>query len=423
MSRRIVSVLLLVLLLVPSLMSVNAQEGEPVRIGVVTSITGSQARFGEAQMHGYDLAVEAINEAGGVLGRPIELVVMDDTSEPEQAQLMVERLITEEEVSVIIGSYSSSATLPAVGVANDYEVPMLVPTAATDAITAQGYEWVFRICAPSSVYASTMIDFLVEFGEIENVAVIYENTAFGSSTAEATLAYAEELGIEVVASEAYEAGSPDYRPVLTRVMDAGPEAIFFVSYLADATLLMQQAEELDLNVEAFAAGGAGFSLPDFPANAGHNAEFTLSVTQWTPDVAWPGSADFTAAFWAAYDVEPQYHSAETYAALFVVADALERAGTADDPEAIRDALRETDMDTIFGPIAFDETGQNEHPMLVTQVLQSRFVTVWPEDAAAIEPVYPAPSWEERDTFEYPELPPVMTPEEMMEPEATEEADS
>ncbi len=403
MFRRVFSLALLLALVLSLAASISAQEEEPVRIGIVTSQTGSHARFGEAQLRGYELALEAINDAGGVLGRPLELVILDDTSEPETAQLMVERLITEEEVSIIIGAYSSSATLPAVGVANDYEVPMVVPTAATDAITEQGYEWVFRICAPSSVYASTMLDFLVEYGQIDNIAIIYENTAFGSNTAEAAEAYAEELGIEVVASEAYEAGSPDYRPVLTRVKDSDPEAIFFVSYLADATLLMQQAEEIDLNVEAFAAGGAGFSLPDFPANAGPNAEFTLSVTQWTPDVAWPGSEDFTELFIERYEVEPQYHSAETYAALFVVADAIERAGTADDPEAIRDALRETDMDTIFGPIRFDETGQNAHPMLVTQVLNGLFVTVWPPDVASIEPVYPAPRWEERDSFEYPEI--------------------
>jgi branched-chain amino acid transport system substrate-binding protein len=402
MRQRTITLVVLLTFLFSLAPLTSAQEGDPIRIGIVTSETGSHARFGEAQIRGYELALEAINEAGGVLGRPIELVIFDDTSEPETAQLMVERLITEEEVPVIIGAYSSSATLPAVGVANDYEIPMVVPTAATNAITEQGYEWVFRINAPSSVYASTMLDFLAEFGSIENVAVIYENTSFGSNTAEAVLAYAEELGIEVVASEAYEAGSPDYRPVLTRVEDAGPQTIFFVSYLADATLLMQQAEELDINVEAYAAGGAGFSLPDFPANAGANAEFTLSVTQWTPDVEWSGSPDFTALFTETYEVEPQYHSAETYAALFVVADAIERAGVADDPEAIRDALRETEMDTIFGPILFDETGQNAHPMLVTQVLESKFVTVWPADAAALDPVYPAPAWSERADFEYPQ---------------------
>ena len=404
MSRRLLSLVLLLALVLSFSAGVYAQEEEePVRIGIVTSLTGSHARFGEAQLRGYELALDAINEAGGILGRPVELVIMDDTSDPETTQLMVERLITEEGVSVIIGAYSSSATLPAVGVANDYEVPMVVPTAATNAITEQGYEWVFRINAPSSVYASTMLDFLAEMGGVENLAVIYENTAFGSNTAEAVEEYADELGLNVVDMEAYEAGSPDYRPVLTRVKDSDPDAIFFVSYLADATLLMQQAEEIDLDVQAFAAGGAGFSLPDFPANAGENAEFTLSVTQWTPEVAWPGAAEFTEAFEEAYDVAPQYHSAETYAALFVVADAIERAGTADDPEAIRDALRETDMDTVFGPVKFDENGQNAHPMLVTQVINGEFVTVWPPDAASMEPIYPVPAWAERDSFEYPDM--------------------
>jgi branched-chain amino acid transport system substrate-binding protein len=165
---------------------------------------------------------------------------------------------------------------------------------------------------------------------------------------------------------------------------------------------MQQSKELDLNVEAFAAGGAGFSLPDFPKNLGPNAEFTLSVTQWTPDVTWTGAADFTKAYMAAYGNEvPQYHAAQAYAALFVVADAIQRAGKADDPTAIRDALRQTKIDTIFGPIAFDKTGQNDHPMLVTQVVQGKFVTVWPTDVATTKPIYPAPKWADRATFQYP----------------------
>ncbi len=403
MVKRAIYLLLVLTLLLTVGSGLSAQDEAPIRIGVVTSETGSHAQFGEAQLRGYALALDAINEAGGVLGRPLELVILDDASEPETTQLMVESLITEEAVSVIIGAYSSSATLPAVAIANAYAVPMLVPTAASNAITEQGYEWVFRINAPSSVYASTMIDALVDMGGIENLAVIYENTTFGTGTAEAVLAYAEELGIEVVASEAYEAGSPDHRPVLTRVKDAQPQVIFFVSYLEDATLLMQQAEELDINVEAFAAGGAGFSLAAFPENAGHNAEFTLSVSQWTPDATWPGAAEFTETFLEAYEALPPYFSAETYAALFVVADAIERAGDPDSPLAIRDALRETEMDTIFGPVAFDETGQNSHPVLVTQILQGEFVTAWPPDAAAIDPVYPAPAWAEREGFEYPDM--------------------
>ncbi len=366
----------------------------PIKVGIITSQSGSHAKFGEAQMRGYELAVEEINAAGGILGCEVELVVEDDASEAANAQVAVEKLATEVNVPIIVGAYSSAATFPASGVAEEYEVPFLVPTAATDSITAQGYKWVFRICAPSAVYAGTVLDFAEAVGKPATLAIIYENTTFGSSTAEAAQADAETRGIQIVAYEAYEAGSPDYKPTLTRVKDANPDAIFFVSYLADATLLMRQCEELDLNPKLYLAGGAGFSLPEFPEQAGENAEYTTSVTQWTPDVDWPGAAQFTQKFTDKYGLAPQYHSAETYAALYVVKDALERAGSLD-RTAIRDALKATDTNTIFGPIKFDEKGQNTHPMLVTQVLQGEFVTVFPLEYKAQDAVVPVPSWSDR----------------------------
>jgi branched-chain amino acid transport system substrate-binding protein len=397
--KRLIVVLLAVALVIPFAVGVRAQD--PIKIGIITSITGAQARFGEAHKRGYELALEEINAAGGVLGRPLELVLEDDTSKPEQAQLAVEKLVNEVGVSVMIGAYTSSATLQAAAKANENEVPLVVPSSAANSITEKGYQWVFRVNAPSSVYAKTIMDFLSSVGDIKSVALVYEDTAFGSDTAKEADKFAKEAGFTVVASEKYEAGAPDFRPILTRVKDTNPDAIFFVSYLADATLLMQQSKELDLNVKAFAAGGAGFSLPEFPVNAGPNAEFTLSVTQWTPDVTWKGAAEFTKKFMERYQVEPQYHSAQAYASLYVVADAIARAGVADDPAAIRDALKATKLDGIFGPISFDEKGQNTHPMLVTQVVQGKFVTVFPEEFATVKAIYPAPKWADRATFVYP----------------------
>lgn len=366
----------------------------PIRIGIVTPISGSLARFGQAHLQGYDIALQETNAAGGVLGRPLKLIFEDDESVPEQAAAAVEKLAIDDQVPLIIGAYSSSATLLAAGMAERYQVPLIVPTAAADEITRQGYRWIFRIAAPSQIYTQTILDFMDQVDSPQRLAIVFENTSFGTSVAEAAERQARARGIAVVAYQAYRTGADDFRSLLEEVKAGRPDAVLFVSYLRDAVALMTQSRAVDLNPSMFAAAGAGFSLPDFPQLAGPAAEYTISVTQWTPDAQWSGVADFARRFEEKYGYPPQYHSAEAYTALLLAADALRRAGT---PSrlALRDALRATNLTTIFGDIRFDERGQNHHPMLVTQIIDGQFVTVYPPEVAAQSPVYPVPGWSQR----------------------------
>jgi branched-subunit amino acid ABC-type transport system permease component/ABC-type branched-subunit amino acid transport system substrate-binding protein len=396
--------LLVVLTCFPAASCRKAQEktGDDIsiRVGVVTSLTGSEARFGAAQRQGYDIALEEINSAG-VIGKKIELIYQDDTSKDEAAMTAVDQFTENDDIVSIIGAYKSSATFPASAIADRYRMPMLVPSAITDQITTQGYEWVFRVCAPASRYGREMTAFLAKAANVRTLAVVYENTQFGSSVAEAALKQAPGAGIEIVAFEAYDPGGTDFTPMLTRVKSENPEAVLFVSYLADATLLIRQAKEIDLNPKAFTAGGAGFSLPDFLKGAGETAEYTISVTQWTPDAKWSGSREWAESFRARFNSEPSYHSVQAYMCLKVLADAIARAGSTD-RVAVRDAIRATRMDSIFGPVSFDETGQNDHPVAITQVLGGKFVTVWPESAAIRKPVLPTPPWSQRSTANGPQ---------------------
>lgn len=370
-----------------------------IEIGVITSMTGSEAKFGEAHMRGYQLALDEINAAGGVMGSKLKLVVEDDASKPENAISAVEKLATQNKLPLLIGSYSSAATLPAAQTATKYQVPLIVPTAAADNITGFGSKYVFRINSPSSEYASTAVNFLIEQVKPKTVAIIYENTNFGTSTAQPAKKLAEEAGIKVVAFEGYSKGAPDFKPLLTKVKGLNPEVVFYVSYLLDATLLMRQARELDFNPQVYLGAGAGFSTPEFVRSegAGKDAEFTFSATLWTTDVVWKGTKEFAAKFKEKYGVEPAYHSAETHAALYLVKDVLERAKSLD-RNALRDALAATNMGpdaTIFGPMKFNDKGQNAHPMLVTQVQNGEYVTVWPATYASAKPILPTPEWSKR----------------------------
>lgn len=370
-----------------------------IEIGIITSLTGHEANFGEAQKRGYEIALEEINAAGGVLGKQLKLLWEDDASKPENAIAAVEKLATQTKVPLIIGAYSSAATLPAAQTATRYQVPFIVPTAAADNITQFGSKYVFRINSPSSQYARAVVDFLKEEVKPRTIAIVFENTNFGTSTAKAIQEHAQAAGFEVVAYEAYAKGAPDFKPMLNSLKAKNPDVVAFVSYLLDATLLMRQSREIDFNPKVYIGAGAGFSTPEFirEEGAGKDAEYTFSATLWTTDVKWKGAAEFARKFQERYGVEPAYHSAETHAALYLVKNVLERAGSLD-RQAVRDALAATDMgpdETIFGPIKFDESGQNAHPMLVTQVQNGQYVTVWPREYASAAPILPTPPWSER----------------------------
>ena len=364
-----------------------------IRIGVITSLTGAEARFGQAQKYGYEMALDETNSKG-VLAKKIELIYQDDTSKPEVASLTVEKLADRADIVALMGAYSSSATFPASAVANRYQIPMLCPSAITDEITRQDYKWIFRVCAAASDYGRMLVEFLSQVADAHRLAVVYENTQFGSSVARAALEQAPRAGIKIVAYEAYDQGGTDFTPLLTRVKSEEPDAVLFVSYLADATLLMRQSKEIDLNPKVFTAGGAGFSLPDFLKGAGDTAEYTISVTQWTPDAKWTGSREWADRFRARFNYEPNYHSVQAYMSLVILADAIERAGSTE-RTAVRDAIKTSKLDSIFGPIHFNEVGQNEHQVAITQVLNGKFTTIWPTTAAIRPPVMPTPPWRAR----------------------------
>ncbi len=367
-----------------------------VKIGVITSLTGSLAAFGEAHKNGYAIALDEINVQGGVLGKKVELDFYDDQSKPDQAVQGVSKLIDQDGVPLILGSYSSESTKAIVGSVTQRETPLIIPTATADNVMDSKSPWVFRICAGANDYARETIAFLKANGAPNTMAIVYENTNFGQSNMKAMTAAAKEAGINLVAIESYEAKSPDYKAVLQRVKQANPEVIYFCSYLLDATTLMRQSREVDLNPRFYTSSGTGFAAAEFPTDkgAGKNADYTFSVSQWLPEAKWPGSKEFDAEFFKRFKSHPAYHAIQAYAALKVAAAAINNAKSLE-PAKIRDAIKNINLSsTPFGPIKF-ENGQNQHPVLITQVQSGQYRVVFPANAAETKPIIPAPAWSKR----------------------------
>src|SRR5579859_1633338 len=366
------------------------------KIGVITSLTGSLAAFGEAHKNGYAIALDEINAKGGVLGKKIELDFYDDQSKPDQAVQGVSKLVDQDNVPLILGSYSSESTRAIIGAVTQRETPLIIPTATADNVMDSKSPWVFRICAGANDYAKTTIAFLKANGAPKNIAIVYENTNFGQSNMKAMQAAAKDAGMNVVAVESYEAKSPDYKAVLQRVKQANPDVIYFCSYLLDAATLMRQTREVDINPKFYTSAGTGFAAEAAPTErgAGKNADYTFSVSQWLPTAKWAGSKEFDDEYFKRYKSHPQYHAMQAYAALKTAAQAINNAKSLD-PAKIRDAIRNLNMSsTPFGPIKFDN-GQNQHPVLITQIQKSQYKVVFPPDAAESKPIIPAPAWSKR----------------------------
>ncbi len=375
-----------------------AAPAEPIKVGVVLPLTGSEAAFGEIERNSFKMAVDEINAKGGVKGNKIELLFEDDTGKPEVGRSAVEKLISRDKVSVITGGYSSSCTIAATAVAQQFKVPFLVTTGSADEITEKGYEYVFRINPPASEYPAAVTTFLTEVAKPKTAVILYENTSFGQSSSKSFEKILESIKVKLLLKEGYNANSVDFKPLLTRVKSLNPDLVYMVSYVMDAALLMRQSKELDINPSLFVGGGAGFTLPEFYGNAKDAVDYVYSATLWTDSVPYKGAEGYFKKYKATFKETTEYHGAEAYASLYVVADALKRAKSAG-PKDIRDALAATDMMTAFGPVKFvsygKKTQQNKLPTFMVQWQKGVLQTVWPKTVATKPYLFPVPKWNAR----------------------------
>ncbi len=361
----------------------------PVKIGFVNSITGPEAPIGEALTNGANLALDDLKKKG----IDVTLLRQDDTGKPQVAMSALEQLATGDDVPMVVGPYASAPANAMAKLAEQYKVPLLIPVASKEDITRQGYQWVFRLNAPSHDYAQQLINAALELGKPKTIAVIYESTDFGSSGSTQAKEYAAKKGLKVVADEAYQKGAPDYRSTLTKIKSLNPDLVFMVSYVADAILLMRQSREVGLKPQAFLGAGAGFDTIQFQSEKDISND-VLVVTQWMPDSGWPGAADFAKRYEARFGKRPTYHAATAYEAVMIAGDVVSKAGN--DRKKVRDLLASGSWNGIMGETQFKTyegfTNQNPHQMLVFQYQHGEPVAIYPQKYAKGKAVYPFPGW-------------------------------
>ncbi|MFO7687426.1 MAG: ABC transporter substrate-binding protein [Desulfobacterales bacterium] len=389
--------------------SLQAAE-EVVRVGNIIPLSGPSASVGQQGQNAREMAVEEINAAGGIQslgGAKLKMFYADSESKPEKGVAEAERMINTEKVHLLTGCWNSAVTYPTTAVAERYGIPFVVPVSVADKITEQGFKTVFRIAAKDSWWTRDQFAFLkdmqAEFKtEIKTLAFVYENGDWGKGFAGQWRELAEKNGYKIVLDEPYPSTTTDLSPVVQKIRRAGPDVLMLVSNAADAILLTNTLADYKVKLKAIIASGGGHADPSFLKATGGNARYLFDIVEWETDVNKPGVKEINAKFKSRYGYNLAGESVDAYIAVYVIKDALERAGSLD-PVKIREALADTDlrsgpaMIASYDAIEFDATGQNKHAALsIVQINDLgnglERITVWPQGArrAGYTPVFPMP---------------------------------
>jgi branched-chain amino acid transport system substrate-binding protein len=340
-----------------------------VAIGALLPLSGDTAAYGENARNGIELAVEEINDAGGIHGARVRVVYMDTKAMTDVGVTAFEQLIEDRSISAVIGPMSSPVTLAVAPLAEAAHVVLVSPSASNPEITTAG-GYVFRTCLSDQYEGLVLAHLAVDTLGYQTAAVLYIDNEYGRGLVDVFGAVYEEAGGTIVAREAFAAEAAGFAEPLARIAEAAPQVILLVGY----------AQMGDVLVEARAAGltqqvlsSVMFDNPEILAAAGEAAEGVL-FTSWTPDPATPTAERqaFNAAYEARLGVQPGIFAAESYDAMHLLAEAIEQHGESAD--GIRDGLLDTSgYPGASGSITFDENGDCIKAVFIKTVQDGKFV--------------------------------------------------
>ena len=384
-----------------------AQAAEDVIIGAIYPLTGNAAQIGADARAALATESDIINGAqdvpmllgqGGGLpnlgGAHVRIVFADSQNDPQKARAEAERLITQEHVVAIIGSYTSSTAATISQVTERYQIPYISADNSSPALSKRGLQWFFRTSPNDETFTQAMFDFFKAVGEktgrpVRSVALIYEDSIFGTDSSNAQRRLAEAAGIRVAADLRYRANSPSLEVEAQRLRAADADVVMPSSYTSDAILLMRSMSEVGYAWKTVMAQAAGFQEQDFITAAGPLADGVMSRSSFALDAvkSRPAIERVNALYRARQGKDLNDNTSREIVALQVLADAINRAKSTDNT-ALQAALRATDIpgDQTIMPwkgVKFDETGQNvEATPVIQQLGGGKYHTVYPFDLAA-----------------------------------------
>lgn len=391
--------------------------GAPIKVGVLLPLTGNAASAGTSAKAALDLAVDLINgvhpeltampmfaTAGltGLGGRKIALVLADQQGNPSVAQNQALRLITQESVVALFGAYQSSATQTASAVAERYGIPFVNGASVATNLTERGFKWFFRTTPIGPDIARIYMDFLQDQQAtgrpVRKVAIVNENSEYGSSIADTIKREAERRNAPIVLQLPYAANSADVSSQILQLKEAQPDVVIFISYTSDAILYMRTMQAQGYKPPILIGDDSGFSDDSFIQAAGTIAQGVINRSAFDASRPDSNSAKINTLYKARTGREMDDTTARIMQGFLVLCDAIDRAKSTA-PAAIQAALRATDLKAGqlmigYQGVRFDDKGQNVlASALLVQLRGREYVSVWPQNKAVSQLQLPFKGWD------------------------------
>ena len=348
----------------------KSNDSDVLRIGEYGSLTGAEATFGKSTHDGIMLVIDEVNASGGIQGKKIKIITVDDQGKPEEAASAVTKLITQDKVIAILGEVASSRSLAGAPIAQRYQIPMLSPSSTNPKVTQVG-NYIFRTCFIDPFQGRVMANFAYTTLKARTVAVLRDvKNDYSVGLAEFFTKTFEQLGGKVATDVSYVAGDIDFKAQLTAIRSKKVDAIFVPGYYTEVGLIARQAKEL--GIKAPLLGGDGWDsvrLAEIGGSALDNSYFSNHYTAESSD---PRIVTFVEKYKKAFGEVPDGLAAMGYDAALLLVDALKRAKSPT-PKDIRDALAGTkNFQAVTGVISLNENRDAEKPAVVLMVKDGKF---------------------------------------------------
>ena len=341
---------------------------QDIKIGVIKPQTGPLAFDGTTDIKGAQLAAKEINAKGGVLGRKLELVIEDGQCKPAESVGAAEKLIFRDKVSALMGAFCSGATLAVMPVAQKNKIPLVTGVSSNPKLTELGNEWFFRNAETEALTAQAFARVLAKDMKLNNAFFLAVNDDWGRGTVEAFKANWDKAGGKTAGIEFVDRTANDFYTPLTKIRSTRPDVVIVAAESQAGSIIAKQAKELGLRSRIFGVGA--WATPTFMELAGDAANGLLAGVVYAPTQPGERNKSFVATYKAAYNEEPGKYSAAGYNTIHILAQAIQRAGSAD-PDKIRAALEKTDYTGPNGHVRFDEKHQAYGHELVLVELQNK----------------------------------------------------
>lgn len=329
----------------------NSSSGGTIQIGLAAPISGTQAQYGEALRNGAELAARQINDAGGIDGKTVKIVVEDDKGDSNEAVNVANKFANNKGIAAVVGHFNSSATLAAAPVYNKNKIVHISPASSAPGVTDAG-EYTYRVITTDAFQAKFLADWSKELG-YQKVALIYEQSDFGLGLLDVYQSAATAHGIEIVAAESYLPGAKEFSTILTKIREKQPDAVFIGGFYNEAALIASQAKKLDLRTDYI--GVDSLYSRALLELGGESVENFKLIGFFYPGGNNEQATKFHDAYVEAYGKEPDTYAAYAYDATSILIEAIRKNGA--DRENIKtylDTLK--DFPGATGSLTFDENG-------------------------------------------------------------------